>query len=200
MRATPESGARPVGRHPGWAFGYIIDATTLFCDCGTPSQGNTGGNSGPPGAEPQRPKPRRVAETWESDDVDPTVLQRLACDADLYAILLKQLGMPTAVGRTKRTATREQRLQLRALYDKCPLDRTTPFARCEIHHVNVLFEDGGHTEIDNLVPISPKWHHLIHDRNWTLKMGPDRELRVWRPDGTPHRIIPPPTPTTRQTE
>lgn len=141
-----------------------------------------------------------MAETWEGEDVDPGAVGRLACDADLYAILFDRLGMPTSVGRTRRSATREQRIQLRALYETCPLDGATPFARCEIHHVNVHFECGGETEIDNLVPISARWHHLVHDRKWTLRMGPDRELRIWRPDGTLHGVIPPPKPITRQTE
>ena len=68
---------------------------------------------------------------------------------------------------------------------------------CEIHHVNVTFDDGGVTELHNLVPISTAWHHRIHDGGWTLTMDADRTLRLHRPDGTLDRIIDPPTPITR---
>ena len=170
------------GAGPRMGIGYIVDAATLSDPPGTHRDSST------------------VAQTWEGDDIDPTTIQRLACDADLYAVLFDKLGTPTAVGRTRRSATREQRLQLRALYETCAIDRSIPFGRCEIHHVNIYFDDGGDTELTNLLPVSLPWHHRIHDRGWTLKMSPDRELKLWRPDGTLERIIPPPTPLTRQHE
>lgn len=91
-------------------------------------------------------------------------VQRLSCNADLYAILIDRFGQPTGAGPTHRAATREQRRQLRALYETCAIDEATPFDRCEIHHVNVFYEDGGETELDNLLPVSTEWHHRIHDR------------------------------------
>ena len=164
-------GARPA---ISLGVGYIVDALTL-------QEGRHDGS---------------VAETWDGEPIDPAAAGRLACDADCYAVLVDQLGRPTSVGRTRRRATREQRLQLRALYSGCPLDGTA-FDRCEIHHVNVPWERGGETELDNLLPISLDWHHRIHDRGWTLKMAPDRSLKLWRPDGTLERSIGPPTPITR---
>ena len=169
------------GNGVGWvggvrrmAVGVIVDALTLA----------GGAHAG------------SVAQTWDGDDIDPRAAGRLACDADLYAILLDRLGAPIRVGRTRRAATREQRLALRALYNACPLDGT-PFGQCQIHHVNVFFEDGGLTELDNLVPISGPWHHRIHDRGWTLHMARDRTLTLRRPDGTTERSVAPPTPLTR---
>jgi hypothetical protein len=169
----------PPGGGDGWGYrrlgiGYIVDALTLAAG----------------------PHPGSVAQTWHGEDIDPLAAGRLACDADLYAILLDRCGAPTGVGRTRRSATRDQRLALRALYAACPLDGT-PFGRCEIHHVNMSFEHGGATELDNLVPISPEWHHRIHDRGWILHMAPDRALTLRRPDGTTDRTIAPPTPLTR---
>ena len=154
--------------------GYIVDAKTLSVG----------------------PHEDSVAQTWAGDDIDPASLARLACDADCYAILVDELGEPGPVGRTRRSATRAQRLALRALYAECPLDGT-PFDGCEIHHVNVPWEAGGETELDNLLPLSTHWHHLVHDRGWTLKMATDRSLKLWRPDGTLERAIPPPDPLTR---
>ncbi len=157
------------------SVGYIVDAKTLSAG----------------------PHETSLAQTWGGESIDAGSVGRLSCDADCYAVLVDELGEPGPVGRTRRRATREQRLQLRALYDCCPLDGTA-FDRCEIHHVNVPWEDGGDTELDNLLPISVDWHHRIHDRGWTLKMAPDRSLKLWRPDGTLERSIPPPKPLTRR--
>ncbi len=156
-------------------IGYIVDAETLV----------------------HGPHEASVAQRWAGDPIGPSSAGRLACDADCYAVLVDELGVPGPVGRTRRSATREQRLALRALYPACPLDGT-PFDRCEIHHVNVPWESGGETELDNLLPLSVPWHHRIHDRGWTLKMAGDRTLRLWRPDGTLERAIPPPVPITRR--
>ena len=166
-----------VGFDPGarMGIGYIVDAATLT--------GGAHDNS--------------VAQTWDGHDIDPTEIGPLACDCDLYAVLYDELGQPTKVGRTQHAATREQRLQLRGLYDCCPLDGT-PFGDCEIHHVNLPWEHGGETELDNLVPISRAWHRRVHQKGWELKMGPDRSLKLWRPNGQLQRAIPPPVPISRE--
>jgi hypothetical protein len=165
------------GFDPGakMGIGYIVDAATLM----------GGAHAG------------SVAQTWAGNDIDPTDIGCLACDADLYAVLYDELGQPTKVGCTHRAATREQRLQLRGLYDRCPLDGT-PFGDCDIHHVNIPWEDGGETELHNLLPISRTWHYRVHHKRWRLKMAPDRSLKLWRPDGQLHRAIPPPTPISRE--
>ncbi|MGI9612276.1 MAG: HNH endonuclease signature motif containing protein, partial [Acidimicrobiales bacterium] len=165
------------GFDPGarMGIGYIVDAATL-----------TNG-----------PHNHSVTQTWDGHNINPADVDHLACDTDLYAILYDELGQPTKVGRTRHAATREQRLQLRGLYDRCPLDGT-PFGDCEVHHVNLPWEHGGETELHNLLPISRAWHHRIHHNGWTLKMGPDRSLKLWRPDGQLERAIPPPTPISRE--
>ena len=165
------------GFDPGarMGIGYIVDAATL-----------TGG-----------PHDHSVAQTWDGHDIDPNEIGRLACDCDLYAVLYNELGQPTKVGCTQHAATREQRLQLRGLYHHCPIDGT-PFGDCEIHHVNLPWEHGGETELHNLLPISRAWHHRVHHKGWQLKMGPNRSLKIWRPDGQLHRAIPPPTPISRE--
>jgi hypothetical protein len=163
------------GSRLSMGIGYIIDAATL----GHGPHANT------------------VSETWSGEPYDPAAIARLACDTDWYAVLIDRHGRPTRVGRNRRSATREQRLALRALYRCCPLDGT-PFDRCEIHHVNHPHANGGETELGNLVPISTAWHHRIHDQGWQLTMAPDRALTLRRPDGTIHREIPPPVPITQR--
>jgi hypothetical protein len=65
-------------------------------------------------------------------------------------------------------------------------DCTVVFAACDIHHIRWWGRDDGPTDIDNLLPICDKHHHLIHEGDWTLSMTPDRTATWTRPDGTVH--------------
>ena len=87
------------------------------------------------------------------------------------------------LGRTTRLANRAQRRALRALYRGCAVPGCDiPFDRCTIHHV-VWWRHGGHTDLQNLLPVCNRHHHLVHDRGWQLALGPNRELTVTTPSG-----------------
>ena len=168
----PGGGGGPVSL----GIGYIIDVRTLF----------------------DGPHDESVAQTWAGDDHDPHAVHRLACDADWVGVVIDSIGQVTRVGRTHRAATAQQRLALRALYPACPLSGA-PFDQCEIHHVT-FYEQGGDTDLHNLVPISSIWHHRVHDRGWRLVMHADRSLDLHRPDGAHYRHIPPPRSNPPQRE
>ena len=123
-------------------------------------------------------------------------LRRYLCDCDLQAVTTAD-GIPMNVGRTYRTATNAQRLALRAIYDTCAFpgcDAT--FDWCHIHHID-FWEHGGHTDLDNLVPLCSRHHHAAHEGGWELKLLPDRTLRTWRPNGQPHNQATPQGPVSR---
>lgn len=87
------------------------------------------------------------------------------------------------LGRTTRLANRAQRRALRALYRGCGVPGCdVSFDRCTIHHI-VWWRHGGATDLHNLVPLCNRHHHLVHDRGWQLKLGPNRELTVTTPSG-----------------
>ncbi len=136
-----------------------------------------------------------VCETVGGDPVPYGLLQRMACDASVTSLLIGSDARPFDAGRAHRTATARQKQALRALYPTCPLSGT-PFRDCEVHHID-FWEHGGPTDLANLIPISRRWHHLIHDRNWRLEIHPDRSLDLFRPDGRHHRHVDPPIPVTR---
>jgi hypothetical protein len=136
-----------------------------------------------------------ITETFGGTHVPLGVLARHACDCITDAIHLDPNGTPFDLGRTRRSASPAQRKALRALYGACPVSGT-PFRDCEIHHLE-FWEHDGPTDLDNLVPISRRWHHLVHDQKWTLVRTDDGGLELRRPDGDLHRRIPPPVPITR---
>ena len=56
------------------------------------------------------------------------------------------------------------------------------FERCEIHHI-LPWQLGGSTDLENLIPVCRRHHHVIHDHGLVLDLQPDRTLIVARPDG-----------------
>jgi predicted restriction endonuclease len=58
------------------------------------------------------------------------------------------------------------------------------FGDCEIHHVIEWIKQRGPTDLDNLLPLCSRHHHLVHEGRWSLTLDADRVVTVRRPDGT----------------
>ena len=116
-------------------------------------------------------------------------IRRWACMADVTPMIVGEDGTRLYVGRTIRVANREQRRALRAHYRTCGFC-PTPFSHCEIHHI-VWFRHGGRTDIDNLIPVCARHHHLLHEGGWRLEVDDDGTLTLILPDGTRQTHAPP---------
>ncbi len=98
---------------------------------------------------------------------------------------------PLDLGRSSRLASAAQRRVLRGLYPRCAIpDCPVRFDRTDAHHV-WYWEDGGPTDLDNLLPLCSRHHSAVHDRGWKLKLLPDRTLTVTFPDGKTMTTGPP---------
>ncbi len=136
-----------------------------------------------------------VCETSDGAPIPAEVAQRLACDGNLTSVVVNSHGTALAVGRTSRHATPKQRRALAQQYRNCAIgDCDTPFNRTEIHHI-IPWEKGGRTDLDNLLPVCSRHHHLIHTLRWRLVQHPDRSLTIT--DNTGQTIIETPPPTRR---
>ncbi len=135
------------------------------------------------------PHDHSLIETESGLPLDPGEIGRLACECTLRRVSTLPDGNVHA-SRTGRSPTPAQRSALRALYDSCPISGA-PWSQIEIHHV-IFYSESKRTVLSELVPISRRWHHLIHDAGWALAMDADRTLHLSRPDGTHHRTIAPP--------
>ena len=125
-----------------------------------------------------------VAETADGEALPVEVIRRLCCDGTIVPIWLGTDLEVLAVGRQCRLATRAQRRALRAIYRSCAFpDCTVGFEHCRIHHVT-FWEHLGPTDLDNLVPICERHHHLVHEGGWTLQLHAGRRITLQRPDGT----------------
>lgn len=99
-------------------------------------------------------------------------LRRLACEADIIPIVLSGESVPLDVGRAKRLATVHQRRALAAKHRTCAYPHcTVKFAHCEPHHITP-WEQGGPTDLINLVPLCSQHHHAVHEGGRHITLNP----------------------------
>ena len=132
-----------------------------------------------------------VKHTRAGNDIPLSNLRRLLCDAWVTHTVLGPSGRALAVGRTHRTATDAQRAALRAMYPTCAMCDVR-FDHCEIHHI-IEWENGGPTDLNNLIPLCSVHHHRVHDDGWRIQLDDQRNLTVTKPDGQTWKTIPLPT-------
>ena len=112
-------------------------------------------------------------------DLPVETARRLACDAEILPVVLDGRSVPIDVGRSKRLATVHQRRALEAIYPTCAIpDCEVIFDHCNVHHIE-YWENGGSTDLNNMVPLCSRHHHAAHEGGWKLKLGPEtRELEI----------------------
>lgn len=162
-------------------------------------------------ADPDNPVARGVAELGVLTDIDTLLhgqhdhsvceledgypfpveaMRRHACTAGIYPVVLNGDGVALDVGREQRLANRAHRRALRGMYRTCAAtDCAVPFGRCQIHHIE-WWENGGTTDLSNLVPLCVRHHHLVHDQGWRISLDDARTLHLYRPQGEWHSSQP----------
>lgn len=124
------------------------------------------------------------------------VVQRLACDCRLQAVLHGDEGGIVGIGTTSRNIPRWLRRQVehrdgyRCTFPGCGARRFV-----EVHHI-VPWPQGD-TVITNLICACSFHHDLIHLHGWHAGLTADGTVRWFRPDWTPYE--PRPAPATRRT-
>ena len=125
-----------------------------------------------------------VCETSDGSVLPPASVQRLLCNGSVTPVIVDRHGNPLNLGRTVRHASRKQRRVLRAMYRSCGFPGCdVGFWRCEMHHLRP-WELGGLTDLENLIPMCSRHHHVIHEGGWELHLAPDRLLTVTEPNGS----------------
>jgi hypothetical protein len=118
--------------------------------------------------------------TW----IDIATARDIATRASLVPVIVRNGTVPLAVGRRTRLATAGQRRALEAIHSTCAIPGCeVSITRCEAHHID-HWENGGLTELSNLVPLCSHHHHRVHADHWTISLDDRRTITVTRPDGT----------------
>ncbi len=134
-----------------------------------------------------------ISETSSGAHLTPDTVRRICCDAIITPNTITANGVILNAGRQVRVANRAQRRALRAMYPTCAFGNCDrQFAWCQIHHIKP-WEKGGPTDLDNLIPLCGRHHHLVHEGGWTIALKPDRTLVITQRDGRHHADIPLPT-------
>ena len=96
-----------------------------------------------------------------------------ACDSTVIPCCLGENGEVLDMGRAKRLITPGQR---RALYLRdrgCAFPGCTrPPRNCQGHHI-IHWDDGGPTDLANLVLLCEHHHRVVHRAGWDIKLAPD---------------------------
>jgi 5-methylcytosine-specific restriction endonuclease McrA len=132
-------------------------------------------------------------QTGNGHNLAAASVDRLTCDATIRRVTLDDSGVPINVGRKHRTATDAQWAALKAIHSTCGwVDCAAPINWCQAHHIHE-WEHGGHTNLDNLIPLCSRHHHRVHEGKWSVKLKPDRSLVIFRPDGVLYATAPTPS-------
>ncbi len=121
--------------------------------------------------------------TLHGTPLAPSTIRAIACDANVHRVLMGADSSILDFGRSTRTipAALYTSLVLRDLGCRFPgCDR--PGDWCDGHHIR-HWEDGGSTDLSNLVLLCRRHHRVIHMKGWHLKLLPSATVEVTRPDG-----------------
>jgi hypothetical protein len=106
----------------------------------------------------------------------------LTCDATCE-VWFERDGQPIGAGRSTRTISRRLRRALEYRDRTCAVPGCSASRRLHAHHI-FHWEDGGPTELSNLVLVCP-YHHRLHHRGGITIVGPADTLTVFDDDGQP---------------
>ncbi len=104
-----------------------------------------------------------LCRTSSGADLPVETVRRMACDAAIIPMVFDGSSVPIDVGRSKRLATVNQRRALEARYRTCASPGCdVGFERCHIHHID-HWENGGSTDLHNLIPLCSRHHQAAHE-------------------------------------
>ncbi len=117
----------------------------------------------------------------------------LTCDATCE-VWFERDGQPFGAGRSTRLINRRLRCALEYRHRTCAVPGCSATRGLHAHHIR-HWEDGGETELSNLVLVCP-YHHRLHHRGGLTITGPPEQLCVTDSTGrllSPGSLARPPT-------
>ncbi len=117
--------------------------------------------------------------------IDIDDLRHIACDAGIVPAIFAADGQPLYMGRKQRAATAAQKLALIARDKQC-IGCGMRASACDAHHI-IWWDNGGTTDITNLVLLCPKCHKKVHKWDYEVIREPTGQFQ----------LRPPPKPKTR---
>ena len=123
----------------------------------------------------------------------PETARRLGCNARIQVLVEDQGGDPIRLGRVSREPPSWMIRQLRYRDRECRFPGCGARRFTQAHHI-VWWENGGRTDLENLVLICSFHHKLVHEYGWGIRREQDGTVSWFRPDGARYRAGPAPPP------
>jgi hypothetical protein len=125
------------------------------------------------------------SEILGSGPVDPDVLRRLCCNADITRVVMRGTSEVLDVGRTQRLAPPAIRAGVWARSGGvCEVCHQVKLTWCQVHHIVPWDPAAGNgpTSLENSALVCNHCHRLLHEGRHTLRRTPEGFLLV-APDG-----------------
>lgn len=120
------------------------------------------------------------AEAADGTQFSADQLWQIADEADIWPVIIDQHGVPLALGRTQRLASKGQTLALIARDGGCSFPGCThPASWCDCHHI-LDWILGGKTDLNNLTLLCRYHHTNFLQKGWTCRINTHR-LPEWIP-------------------
>jgi hypothetical protein len=121
-----------------------------------------------------------LAETADGTMLTSDQLLRIADEAEIWPTIINQNGIPLALGRTQRLASRGQTMALTARDGGCSFPGCThPPSWCDRHHI-LDWILGGATDLENLTLLCRYHHTHFLQKGWSCRLNADG-LPEWIP-------------------
>jgi hypothetical protein len=101
--------------------------------------------------------------------------RRIACDSSVLRVDENKNGEPLAIGRKSRSIPPAMRRALRMRDEGCRFPGCTNDKFVDGHHIE-HWADGGETNLNNLVLLCRRHHHLVHEGGFSCEKAASGEL------------------------
>jgi hypothetical protein len=114
-----------------------------------------------------------LAETADGSTLTSGQLMRIADEAEIWPTIINRNGIPPALGRTQRLASRGQTMALAARDGGCGFPGCThPPTWCDRHHI-IDWLHGGLTDLSNLTLLCRYHHTHFLQKGWSCRINAD---------------------------
>ncbi|MCX5743099.1 MAG: DUF222 domain-containing protein [Proteobacteria bacterium] len=124
--------------------------------------------------------------------LSPQAVRRVGCDAGVVHLHEDAHGNVLDLGRKRRTVSAAQKRALATRDPQCQFPACPHRAFLEPHHI-VHWEDGGETNLSNLVRLCSFHHVCLHEGGYRVELGASRQAhRFFDREGRRIHVVPDP--------
>jgi Domain of unknown function (DUF222)/HNH endonuclease len=130
-------------------------------------------------------------EIEDGPAIDADSARRMACNARRQTVVEDDSGLPVRLGRVTREPPAWMVRHLKYRDGECRFPGCGSKRFTQAHHI-VWWEQGGRTDLENLVLVCTFHHRLVHEYGWRVRREEDGAVTWFRREGRRYRPGPAP--------